>query len=295
MLDKVVELLNIKNNGVYVDATFGGGGHSMAILNKLETGKLIGFDQDADTKQNIIHNKKFIFINQNFRFLKNYLEFYKSIPVDGILADLGMSSYQIDNASKGFSYLHPDEMLDMRMNASSEITASDILNTYSVEDLQTIFYRYGEISFSNKLAKKIEQYRETNTIKKIHQLTDIVDEFVPGFKKYKTYSKVFQALRIEVNDELNSLSDFLTQAYEVLKSNGRLLVISYHSLEDRLVKNFFRSGNCDGRVEKDFYGNTTKYWKLITNKPITPDEEELKENQRSRSAKLRAAEKIGSL
>lgn len=292
MPHKSVEFLNVVPEGTYVDATFGGGGHSKLILEKLGQGKLIAFDQDADAAKNLIDDQRFMFINQNFRFLENFLGFFQCIPVDGIFADLGVSSYQIDQPEKGFSYLHPDAHLDMRMNTGNKAKASDILNAYSENDLAEIFFKYGELPFSRKLAHAIAAKRVNGKIQKVSDLTELVDKFVSQGRKFSIYSRVFQALRIEVNEEMKALEEMLQQALKVLKPDGRLVVISYHSLEDRLVKNFMRSGRADGIIEKDFYGNKKNVFRVLTAKPLVASEEEIALNPRARSAKLRAAAKI---
>jgi 16S rRNA (cytosine1402-N4)-methyltransferase len=287
-----VDLLNVVQGGTYVDATYGGGGHSGLILEKLGDGKLIAFDQDDDAKRNIIQDERLLFVNQNFRHLENFLTFYKSVPVDGVFADLGVSSHQIDTPGKGFSYMYPDEMLDMRMSGSDTTTAAEILNSYDESELSALFFKYGELPFSRKLSGAIVKKRQTEKISKISDLLTIVDRFTQPHKKYAVYSRVFQALRMEVNSETEALEALLKQAFNVLKSGGRLVVISYHSVEDRVVKNFMRSGSIDGVVEKDFYGNSNKVFRVLTPKPVVPSKEEIEANPRSRSAKLRAAIKI---
>jgi 16S rRNA (cytosine1402-N4)-methyltransferase len=287
-----VEFLHIKPDGLYVDVTFGGGGHSKLILEKLTTGRLIAFDQDADAMQNIISDDRLLFINQNFRYLENFLGFYQALPVDGIFADLGISSYQIDKPEKGFSYMFPEEKLDMRMNKQAKKTASQILNTYDTFTLAEMFFKYGELPFSRKLASQIEKTRLEKKFETIADLLQVIDKFVVSHKKYSIYSRVFQALRIEVNEEMEALEQLLLQGLTCLKPGGSFVVISYHSLEDRLVKNFFRSGRLDGIIEKDFYGNQKKAFKLVTNKPMVADLDEVAENPRARSAKLRAAIKL---
>jgi 16S rRNA (cytosine1402-N4)-methyltransferase len=287
-----VDLLNVVQGGTYVDATYGGGGHSGLILEKLGDGKLIAFDQDDDAKRNVIQDERLLFVNQNFRHLENFLTFYKSVPVDGVFADLGVSSHQIDTPGKGFSYMYPDEMLDMRMSGSDTTTAAEILNSYDESELSALFFKYGELPFSRKLSGAIVKKRQTEKISKISDLLTIVDRFTQPHKKYAVYSRVFQALRMEVNSETEALEALLKQAFNVLKSGGRLVVISYHSVEDRVVKNFMRSGSIDGVVEKDFYGNSNKVFRVLTPKPVVPSKEEIEANPRSRSAKLRAAIKI---
>ncbi len=292
MPEESVKLLNIVPGGTYVDVTFGGGGHSVKILEQLEQGRLIAFDQDPDAAKNRINDARFMFINQNFRYLENYLGFYQCIPVDGIFADLGVSSYQIDEPTRGFSYMFPDETLDMRMNSGSRMMASDILNGYTEQDLATVMFKYGELPFSRKLARAVVSRRSEQRLKKVSDLTDLIDRFVGPGKKFSIYSRVFQALRIEVNEEIKVLEELLEQALRVLKPGGRIVVISYHSLEDRLVKNFLRSGKSDGIIEKDFYGNKKLVFRVLTSKPITAAPHEIDSNPRARSAKLRAAEKL---
>lgn len=293
LADKSLEMLDVSPEGVYVDATYGGGGHSSLILNKLSSrGKLYAFDQDPDALKNIIDDTRLFFIQQNFRYVNQYLHFYDALPVDGVFADLGVSSYQLDEPTKGFSYLHPEESLDMRMNNTQGKTAADVLNTYSDENLAEMFFKYADLNFARKLAREILKFRIENRFSKICHLTQLVDKFVFPDKRYGIYSRIFQALRMEVNDEVGSLEEFLKQAYDSLKPGGRLVVISYHSVEDRMVKNFFRSGNVEGIIEKDFYGVSPKYFEILTKKPLIANEYEIKQNIRSRSAKLRAAIKL---
>jgi 16S rRNA (cytosine1402-N4)-methyltransferase len=287
-----VEYLNIRPGGTYVDATYGGGGHSRLFLEELGQGRLIAFDQDEDARRNIIQDKRLMFVQQNFRHLENYLNFYQCAPVDGIFADLGISSFQIDEPEKGFSYMFPDEMADMRMSKSTIRTAADILNQYSESELSEIFFRYGDLPFSRKLAKAIVAKRLSERFSIIENLLDIIDNFCNPRNKFNVYSRVFQSLRIEVNDEMAALSEMLTQSLNVLKTGGRIVIISYHSLEDRLVKNFFRSGRIDGIIEKDFYGNIKQTFQILTKKPVLATDDEVSVNPRARSAKLRAAMKL---
>jgi len=291
LLDQCIEGLNIKPEGIYADATFGGGGHSCAILERLESGRLIGFDQDSDAADNIPKDDRFQFVNQNFRFLINFLRLYNALPVDGILADLGISSHQIDVAERGFSSRFEGK-LDMRMNRHQPLSALEIVNNYSPEELSRIFKEYAELKNSVQIADAIVAQREKKHIETTADLTVAVSRCFPPNKRNKYLAMIFQALRIEINDELNALKDFLIQSCEALKPGGRLVVIAYHSLEDRLVKNFIKSGNAEGKLEKDFFGNTKVPFKAITRKPIVPDEAEIKKNSRARSAKLRIAEKI---
>ena len=291
LLKECLEGLQIKQDGVYVDVTFGGGGHSKAILEKLgPNGKLFAFDQDKDAVNNIPADKRLTFIPQNFMYMKNFLRMYEVKQVDGILADLGVSSHQFDIADRGFSIRFESE-LDMRMNQSSKKTAATVLNEYDENQLKHIFRAYGEVDNAYKLVKLITDARITQPIMTTEQLKSCIAPCTPKFKDHQYLAKVFQALRIEVNDEMEVLKEMLKQALEVLSIGGRLVVMSYHSLEDRLVKNFIKSGNFEGEAIKDFYGNIARPFELITRKPITPSEEEIEKNSRSRSAKLRVAEK----
>lgn len=291
LLKQSLEGLDIRPEGIYVDATFGGGGHSRAILDQLTSGRLLAFDQDAEAGNNVIDDDRFTFINQNFSYLKNFLRFHNSIPVNGILADLGVSSHQFDTASRGFSTRFEGN-LDMRMNSSQSITAAEIVNTYDEKDLKSLFREYGEIKNSHCVARAISSAREEQPIKSTAQLSEVVAKCFPANKQNKFLALVFQALRISVNDELSALKSLLKQSFEVLAKGGRLVVISYHSLEDRLVKNFIRTGNFEGNLQKDFYGNPIVDFKAINSRPIVPDDDEIKSNSRARSAKLRIAEKI---
>lgn len=292
MLRECLEGLNIKSDGIYVDVTFGGGGHSKAILEILgNEGKLIGFDQDPDAKQNIPNDERFIFVDQNFQFLKNQLRLLGIRKVDGILADLGVSSHQFDDASRGFS-IRFDAELDMRMDQSREKDAKYILNHYEESELHKIFGMYGELHNAKTLANLIVKARTINEITTVSQLKDLIKPLVKKGKENQYYAQVFQALRIEVNEELEVLKDFLMQCSEVLKPGGRLVVMSYHSLEDRLVKNYIAKGKFSGEVEKDLYGNYHTPLVAVERKAITATEEEIKLNNRARSAKLRIAEKI---
>jgi len=291
MLKECLEGLNIRPDGTYVDVTFGGGGHSRAILGKLgKNGRLLAFDQDVDSQQNIIDDDRFEFIDQNFRYLKNFCRLHNAIPVNGILADLGVSSYQFDQAERGFS-IRFDAELDMRMNQSGSLTAKEVINTYSEADLHRIFGIYGEIQNAKSLARTIVTARLNTKINTVADLKNVIAGLIPRGKENKYLAQVFQALRIEVNQELEALKDFLIQSAEVLISGGRLVVMSYHSLEDRLVKNFIAKGKFSGEVEKDFYGNDQKPFDAVSRGAITASEEEIKENNRARSAKLRIAVK----
>ena len=289
MLTKTIEGLNIKPDGVYVDATFGGGGHSLEILAHLgDKGKLLGFDQDEDAIKNKIEDKRFIFVRSNFRYLKNFLRYHNVEKVDGILADLGVSSHHFDEAERGFSFRF-DGALDMRMNTKSPLTAAVLLNTYSEEQLANVFYLYGELHNSRKIAKTIVNARLIAPFNRIFPFIEVLKPYFGREKEKKDMARVFQALRIEVNKEMDVLKSLLEQSLEVLKPEGRLVVLTYHSLEDRLVKNFIRSGNFEGKIEKDFYGNVLAPMKAINNKVIIADEDETKRNPRARSAKLRIA------
>ncbi len=293
MLSECLEGLNIRPDGIYVDVTFGGGGHSRAILSKLTTGRLLVFDQDPDAAANAEEFKddpRFTFIAANFRHLKRYLRLHKADKVDGILGDLGVSSHQINTPIRGFSTRF-DADLDMRMNPHSDKTAREVLNVRSAAELQKILGMYGEVHNARTAAEAIFSARHNAPIETINDLKAILARYAPKHRENKYFAQVFQALRIEVNDELKVLEEFLTQAPEVLADKGRLVVMSYHSLEDRLVKNFIQKGKFDGEVEKDFYGNEIKPLKSITRKPIEATQEEVKRNPRSRSAKLRIAEK----
>ena len=291
MLKECINGLNIKPNGVYVDATFGGGGHSKAILDNLSDGKLYSFDQDLDVNQNLFQDKRFKFIKSNFRYIKKFLKVEGIEKIDGLLADLGVSSHQIDSPKRGFS-IRFDEKLDMRMNMEIPKSAVNILNEYSKEKLSEIFRRYGEFSNSNMIADKIIEFRKSNVIVNTNDLIQSLKVLTPSSKKNKFLARVFQAIRIEVNDELSCLIDLLNSCNELLKTNARIVVISYHSLEDRIVKNFIKKGNVEGKLVKDFFGNIKRNFKQLNNKIICPKEEEILNNPRSRSAKLRIAERI---
>jgi 16S rRNA (cytosine1402-N4)-methyltransferase len=293
LLKDCIDNLNIKPDEVYVDLTFGGGGHSAEILKHLSpNGKLFAFDQDVDALKNKLIDPRFILIPQNFRFLKNYLRLHGITKVNGILGDLGVSSHQFDEASRGFS-IRFDAELDMRMNQQNELTAKKIVNEYELKQLVFIFKEYAEIHNAAKLADQICEAREINEISTTTDLKEAIKYCTPKFEEHKYLAKVFQALRIEVNQEIEALKECLTQCLEVLESEGRLVVISYHSLEDRLVKNIIRSGNIEGVEERDIiFGTRKKIFKNLTSKPITPSETEIKLNTRARSAKLRVAIKI---
>jgi 16S rRNA (cytosine1402-N4)-methyltransferase len=291
LLNETIEGLNIDPDGVYVDVTFGGGGHSTEILSHLSSkGKLLGFDQDEDAIKNALDDPRFIFVRSNFQYLKNFLRYHNIEKVDGILADLGVSSHHFDEAERGFSFRF-DGALDMRMNTKSPLTAAVILNTYGEEDLANVFYLYGELHNSRKIAKTIVAARSKAPFDKIFPFIEVLKPFFGREKEKKDMARVFQALRIEVNKEMEVLRSLLEQSFDVLKPEGRLVVLTYHSLEDRLVKNYFRSGNFEGKLEKDFFGNILSPLKAINNKVIIATDEEVVRNPRARSAKLRIAEK----
>jgi len=292
LLHEVIEGLQIVPSGVYVDCTFGGGGHSKKILEKLdETGKLVVFDQDEDAKKNVPDDPRILFVPHNFRHLQRFLRFHKIFSVNGILADLGVSSHQINEAERGFSTRF-DASMDMRMNRNDSKTAAQVVQTYSEEMLQRIFEKYGEVSNSKTLAQKIVEARRSQPIETIKEFRNAIFPVVKG-NPQKYLAQVFQALRIEVNDELNVLKELLLQSVDVLAPGGRIAVITFHSLEDRLVKTFFKNGNFEPEQQKDIFGNPVKSeLKVITKKPVIPSKEEQKQNPRSRSSKLRIAEKI---
>lgn len=290
LLKESIAGLNIRENGIYVDVTYGGGGHSKEILKNFKQGSLIAFDQDQDALANKLDDDRLILINQNFRFMRNFLKLYKAFPVDGILADLGVSSHQFDVAERGFS-LRFEGDLDLRMNQRKDLTAAKVINTYPVNKLKDIFYRYGELKNTGKITYLIENARSGNEIKTTSQLKEALKTCAPRNQENKFFARVFQALRIEVNDEMGALKEFLEQTPEMLKKGGRLVVISYHSLEDRPVKNFLKAGNFEGKAEKDFYGNILTEFQLVNRKPIVPSVDEIEQNNRARSAKLRIAEK----
>jgi 16S rRNA (cytosine1402-N4)-methyltransferase len=291
LLNESVEGLNIKGDGIYVDVTYGGGGHSREILKHLTTGKLYAFDQDDDAFANKVEDEKLVLIKQNFKYMKNFLKMYNALPVDGILADLGVSSHQFDEGTRGFSTRFEGK-LDMRMDKSGALTAADIVNTYDEQALVNMFSTYGEVENSKRLAACIVKERASKKINTTEEFKQAIISCIPKMREQQYLAKVFQALRIAVNSELDVLKELLKQSLEVLKPGGRLSVISYHSLEDRLVKNFIKSGNFEGKVEQDFYGNKLVDFKAVNRQLITPSEEELKLNNRSRSAKLRIAEKL---
>lgn len=290
LLTPTLDLLEIKPEGVYIDATFGGGGHSRAILERLgPKGRLYGFDRDIDAFRNAPDDPRFTFVHSDYRFIPNFLHFYDVGKVDGILADLGVSFHHFDDASRGFSF-REDAPLDMRMNRSGERTAADILREYPQEELDNMFRAYTDLKRTGQLAATIVKRRAVAPILTTAQLAETLSPLLNPKSLKKDLAQAFQALRIETNDEMHSLRVFLNNSLKVLKPGGRLAVITYHSIEDRLVKNFLRSGNIEGKVEQDFYGHVLSPWKTITRSPIVPDAEEVERNPRSRSAKLRVAE-----
>lgn len=292
LLTQSIDGLAIRPDGIYVDVTFGGGGHSREIHGRLsEKGHLYSFDQDPDAEQNAIDSPNFTFVRSNFRYLFNFMRYYGVEQVDGILADLGVSSHHLDDAGRGFSFRF-DGKLDMRMNSRAGVTASDIINTYDEEKLSGLFYLYGELKSSRKLASAVVKARNQQPIETIRELVDVIQPLLPRDREKKELAKVFQALRIEVNREMEALKEMLYAASELLKPGGRLVVITYHSLEDRMVKNVMKTGNVEGKLQQDFFGRVESPFRLVTNKVIVPDDNELERNPRSRSAKLRIAEKL---
>lgn len=292
MLHESLDGMNIRPSGVYVDVTFGGGGHSREILKRLDEGRLYGFDQDADAENNIPADPRFVFVRSNFRYLRNFMRFYgENGEVDSLLADLGVSSHHFDDKDRGFSFRF-DGALDMRMNTRAGQTAADVVNNYSEERLAELFYLYGELKMSRKLASLLVRTREVKKVATIGDFLEVLKPFTGRDKEKKFLAQAFQALRIEVNDEMRALREMLQSALQVLKPGGRLVVITYHSLEDRLVKNFLKTGNFEGKCEQDFFGNVQTPFRLVNNKVIVPSADELVINPRSRSAKLRIAEKL---
>lgn len=291
LLKESVDALVTDPDGIYVDCTFGGGGHSREILSRLsEKGRLFSFDQDLDALKNAIDDPRFTLVNQNFRFLENSMLAYGISHVDGILADLGVSSHQFDEAERGFS-TRSNAPLDMRMNVMQGLDAKKIINDYEEEDLANIFYQYGELRESRKLAREIVHHRKTKKINTTEDLKNLFS-YIPAFKQNKFFAQVFQAIRIEVNQELEVLKEMLVQSYKILKVEGRLVVISYHSLEDRLVKRFLKNGMFEGEPQRDIYGNYAKAFELLKTKAIIPDDKEIEENSRARSAKMRIGTKL---
>ncbi|MDR1898108.1 MAG: 16S rRNA (cytosine(1402)-N(4))-methyltransferase RsmH [Prevotellaceae bacterium] len=291
LLKESVEALNIKTDGVYVDVTYGGGGHSGEILSRLKNGRLFAFDRDRDAVNNLPKDKRLIFINNNFRFMHNLLRYHGVTQVDGILADLGVSSHHFDNGERGFSFRFPDASLDMRMGQDSDLTAQKVLNTYPQNSLKRIFFEYGEIKRADRLAAILVDSRNQKPLNSVADLIESITPLIPKSDEKQFLAKVFQAIRIEVNKEMQSLKQLLEQSLKVLVPEGRLSVISYHSLEDRMVKNFMKTGNVEGQQVKDFYGNEISPFTIISKKAIVPSSEEILFNSRSRSAKLRIAQK----
>ena len=291
MLRECMEGLAIQPDGVYVDVTFGGGGHSKEILNRLGAkGTLYGFDQDADAEQNIIGDDRFVFVRSNFRYLSNFMRFHGETAIDGLLADLGVS-HHFDDKDRGFSFRF-EGALDMRMNTRAGNTAADVLNTYTEEALSNVFYLYGELKNARKLASVVVKARAVKQILTTDEFLALITPYVGRDKEKKILAQIFQALRIEVNDEMRALKEMLRQALQLLKPGGRLVVMTYHSLEERLVKNFLKTGNFEGEIKQDFFGNVQSPFRLINNRVIVPASEEVEVNPRSRSAKLRIAEKV---
>lgn len=293
LLYPCMEGLAIKPSGTYVDVTFGGGGHSREILSRLNNeGRLFGFDQDLDAMQNIIDDPRFTFVRSNFRYISNFMEYHGVEKVDGILADLGVSFHHFDESDRGFSFRFEGK-LDMRMNQRALMTAADVLNRYSEEQLADIFYYYGELKSARKMASAVVAHRAEKKFDTISDFIGVVEPLIGKDKQKKNLACLFQALRIEVNREMEVLKKMLESSLELLNPGGRLVILTYHSLEDRLVKNFMKAGNFEGKVEQDFFGNRKSPFRLVNNKVIVPDEEEVEKNPRSRSAKLRIAEFIG--
>ena len=292
LLNECLEGLNISPNGTYVDVTFGGGGHSRGIVEKLgEGGRLFSFDQDSDAEKNIIDDKRFTFVKSNFRFLKNFMQYHGVSEVDGIIADLGVSFHHFDEADRGFSFRF-DGKLDMRMNRKGGKSASDIINRYPEDKIADILYYYGEMRNARRIASAIVRKRENKAIETTSDFLAIIKDMVNPKQEKKELAQIFQALRIEVNDEMASLKSMLLQSAAILKPGGRMVVLTYHSLEDRIVKDFFKFGNFEGKAEKDFFGRVIAPLKQVNNKVIVPTDEEIERNPRSRSAKLRIAEKL---
>lgn len=292
LLQESIDGLNIKSDGIYVDVTFGGGGHSREILSRLgKNGHLYSFDQDADAEKNIIADDRFTFVRSNFRYLRNWMRYYGVEAIDGLLADLGVSSHHFDDETRGFSFRF-DAPLDMRMNKRAGKTAADIVNEYDEAKLADVFFLYGELKNSRRIANAITAYRQQKRIETTGDLMAATEKMMRTEKEKKDLARLFQALRIEINHEMDALRDMLNSASQLLKNGGRLSVITYHSLEDRIVKNVMKAGNAEGKIEKDFFGRVSSPFRLVNNKVITPQEDELQNNPRSRSAKLRIAERI---
>lgn len=293
LLKESIDGLDIQPDGVYVDVTFGGGGHSREILRRLgPKGRLYSFDQDADAEKNIIDDDRLTFVRSNFRYVKNWMRYYEVDHIDGLLADLGVSSHHFDDESRGFSFRFEDAPLDMRMNKRAATTAADVVNNYTEEQLSDVFYLYGELKTARRIAAAIVKARQAKRIETAHDLMEATEKFFAREHEKKDMARLFQALRIEVNHEMEALKEMLNGACELLGKGGRLSVITYHSLEDRIVKNMMKAGNAEGRMEQDFFGRIQAPLRAVGNKVITPSDEEIKRNPRSRSAKLRIAEKI---
>ncbi|NCA85117.1 MAG: 16S rRNA (cytosine(1402)-N(4))-methyltransferase RsmH [Clostridia bacterium] len=290
LLQESISGLNLRPGGTYVDVTYGGGGHARAILDQLQGGRLIAFDQDADALANRIDDERLILIHHNFKFLKNFLQYHQALPVDGILADLGVSSHQFDEVDRGFS-IRSQETLDMRMNQNQKLSAREVLNGYEEEQLTALFSNYGELPHAGAISRALIQKREQQNLTTFGQVQEATQHLAQRGKENKFYARLMQALRIEINGELEALKAFLQQSAQVLRPEGRLVVISYHSLEDRLVKNFIRAGNFEGEIEKDFFGNPSAPFQAVNRKPVMPSDAEQQQNSRSRSARLRIASK----
>ena len=291
LLKESVEGLAIHPDGIYVDATYGGGGHSMQILNKIEKGRLFTFDQDQEALENRIPDPRIIMIKSNFRYIRNFLKLYKAVPIDGIMADLGVSSHQIDDPARGFSTRFDGE-LDMRMDRAKPLSAKQIINHYPEDQLAELFNNYGDLPHAKKIARIITTARRENELSTTNDLKKVLSSCAERGRENKFFAQVFQAIRIETNQEIGSLKDLLIQSLDILKTGGRIVILSYHSLEDRIVKDFFRSGNFKGEIEKDFFGNPIVPLKMINRKPIVAGEEEIRNNSRARSVRLRIAEKV---
>jgi 16S rRNA (cytosine1402-N4)-methyltransferase len=291
LLDESVRGLNIRSDGIYVDVTFGGGGHSREILKRLKKGKLFAFDQDEDAMQNVPADKRLIFLNQNFRFLKNNLKFNGISSIDGLIADLGVSFHQFDEPERGFTF-RQDVQLDMRMNRKGSVTAANLLKTLDEASIAKIMNDFGELVNSRRIAREIVTARAVKPLTTVNDMINAIGKLAPPRQEHKFYARVFQALRIAVNHEIDYLREMLEQALELLSKDGRLVVITYHSLEDRVVKNFMKTGNFEGQEKKDFYGNLITPFRIINKKGTVPEDIEIEDNKRARSARLRIAEKI---
>jgi 16S rRNA (cytosine1402-N4)-methyltransferase len=291
LLDESIRGLKVRPDGIYVDVTFGGGGHSREILKRLKGGRLIAFDQDEDAGRNVPDDKRLIFLNQNFRFLRNNLRFNGITSIDGLIADLGVSSHQFDESERGFTFRR-DVLLDMRMSRKGATSAATLLKTLNEQELAKLFYDFGELVNSRRIARELVAARTVKPLTHVSDIINAIGKLAPPRQENKFYARVFQALRIAVNHEIEYLKEMLDQALDLLKKDGRLVVITYHSLEDRIVKNFMRTGNFEGEEKKDFYGNMITPFRIINKKGIVPDEDEIEENKRARSARLRIAEKI---